>query len=229
MDDTLLKDYSEREKGAYLGAIASLATADHSASEEELRHISELADAAAISGTQKEMVLRAATEMSREELQRFLEILRESELRFSLVTELIAFAKSDGNYDAQEKNTIENIASQLRISQNQFSLLDHFVTRSGEEKIPAEESQQKGILDSLGLGEKFKAAGIDMSSLSKGLLAIAAPLLLGKLFTRNRGRLGGTGAMGGGLGSLLSMLSKGRGFGSTGGLLGKMLGSKRSW
>ena len=35
-DEKLLKDYSDLEKGSYLGAIASIATADRAASEEEL-------------------------------------------------------------------------------------------------------------------------------------------------------------------------------------------------
>ena len=34
--EKLLKEFSDREKGAYLGAIASLATADHTATEEEI-------------------------------------------------------------------------------------------------------------------------------------------------------------------------------------------------
>ena len=231
METTLLTNYSDQEKGAYLGAIASLATADHSATPEELQHMDQLADAAGISSAQKEMVLRAATEMSGDELRRCLEILSNSELRFSLVTELIAFAKTDGNYDEKEKKTIEDISAKLGINQNQFSLLDHFVTKSEEAKETSEETPRKNILDSLGLGEKFKAAGIDMSSLTKGLLAIAAPLLLGKLFSGSRGRTGRMGSLtgGAGIGSLLSMLSMGRGFGSTGGLLGKILQRNKTW
>jgi uncharacterized tellurite resistance protein B-like protein len=235
MESTLLKDYSDEEKGAYLGAIASLATADHSATQEELDHIGELADAAMVSPVQKAMILRAAREISEDELQHCIHILRTSELRFSLVTELISFAKSDGNYDMQEKQNIEKIAQQLGIDNKQFSLLDHFVTKTNEANVTAEEPAKQGFLESLGLGDKFKAAGINMGSLNKGLLAIAAPLLLGKLFGGRRGgpmggRVGGMGGglLGGaGLGSLLSMLSMGRGFGNTGGLLSKFLGGRR--
>ena len=36
---TILSGYSDMEKGAYLGAIASISTADRSASEEELEYI----------------------------------------------------------------------------------------------------------------------------------------------------------------------------------------------
>ena len=37
--EKLLKEYSDLEKGAYLGAISSIATADHSATEEEVEYI----------------------------------------------------------------------------------------------------------------------------------------------------------------------------------------------
>ncbi|MBC7384278.1 MAG: hypothetical protein H7296_15030 [Bacteroidia bacterium] len=39
---TILQGYTELEKGAYLGAITSLYTADHSTSEEEIGYIKAL-------------------------------------------------------------------------------------------------------------------------------------------------------------------------------------------
>ena len=42
---TVLEGYSDQEKGAYLGAVASIATADRQASAEELEYISALCDA----------------------------------------------------------------------------------------------------------------------------------------------------------------------------------------
>src|SRR5215216_5624075 len=125
--EKLLKDYSDVEKGSYLGAIASIATADRTASEEELEYIRTLADSAELSPEQKEAVERAATELSGEELKACLDNLKGSDLRFSLVTDLIAFAESDQNYSAQEKANIEKIASYLNINQQQFSLLNQFV------------------------------------------------------------------------------------------------------
>jgi uncharacterized tellurite resistance protein B-like protein len=226
---TILKGYTDEEKGAYLGAIASLATADQSASDEELTYIAEVADAADISAEQKEMVLRAAKEITPGELQRCLDILRNSELRFSLVAELINFAKADGQYGEEEKRNVESMANQLGINTKQFSLLDNFVTKANEVPAAAEEPQKQGFLESLGLGDKFRSEGMNMSGLGKGLLAVAAPLLLGRLFSRRisgRPGIGGFGS-GGGLGSVLGALSMGRGFGNTGGLLGRLFGGRR--
>ena len=53
-NEKLLRDYSDIEKGSYLGAIASIATADRTASEEELEYIQTLADSAELSPEQKE-------------------------------------------------------------------------------------------------------------------------------------------------------------------------------
>ncbi len=249
-NEKLLKDYSDSEKGAYLGAIASIATADHSASEEEVEYIMHLAESADISEQQKEAVKRAATELSGEELSRCLNILKTSDLRFSLVTDLISFAESDNNYSAEEKKNVEKIAENLNINDEQFSLLDQFVKKSANVPVEPEAVSKPGFLDSLGLGDKFKSAGIDFGSVGKGLLGVAGPLLLARMFSRRGTRNnslsggglgsllgqssgGGLGSMfgqrsgGGGIGSLISSLSGGRGFGNTGGLLSRVLGGMR--
>ena len=87
--EKLLKEYSDLEKGAYLGAISSIATADHSATEEEVEYIMALADSASLSDEQKQAVRRAATELTGQELKKCLDILKTSDLKYSLVTDLI--------------------------------------------------------------------------------------------------------------------------------------------
>ncbi len=247
--ETILKGHTDEEKGAYLGAIASIATADKSASEEELDYISKLADAAELSPEQKEAVTRAATEISGEELQRCMDILKGSELRFSLIADLIAFAESDNNYSPEEKANVEKIAHYLNIDQQQFSLLDQFVKKTAASDAPPEEVAKPGFLDSLGLGDKMKSAGINSGTLMKTLIGVAGPFLLASMFRRRGntmgsglgnnsggggglggmlGRGGGLGGMlgGGGIGSLIGMLGGGRGLGSTGGLFGRLLGGR---
>src|SRR5690349_24495310 len=105
--DRILAGYTDREKGAYLGAIASIATADRSASEEELNHLRTLAQAAELSPEQEAAVVRAAEEMSPEELKKCLDILKTSKLKYSLVADVMTFAKVDGNYTEEEKENIK--------------------------------------------------------------------------------------------------------------------------
>jgi uncharacterized tellurite resistance protein B-like protein len=244
--EKLLKDYSDVEKGSYIGAIASIATADRTASEEEMEFIEALADSAELSPEQKEAVRRSATELSGEELQRCLDVLKGSDLRFSLVTDMIAFAESDQDYTQEEKANIEKVASYLNINKQQYAALDQFVQKTKTSEVAPEQMQQQGFLGSLGLEDKFKSAGINFGSLTKGLIGIAGPMILGSLLSRGlRGRgggglggmlgsglggmLGGGGGLmgglggGGGLGSLIGMLSGGRRFGNSGGLLSRVL------
>jgi uncharacterized tellurite resistance protein B-like protein len=221
--DSFLEGYSDIEKGAYLGAIASIATADHSASPEEIEAIRDLAAAAGLSDTQQKAVERAATELTGDELDRCLDILKNSELKHALVADLIAFAEADGKYSEDEKVNVEKIAQRLGINQQQFSLLDQFVHKTNATAVAPEEATKPGFLDSLGFGDKFRNAGINMNGLTRGLIGIAGPMLLAKLLTgglqrggmARRGGPGGFGSSmgrGGSLGSLIGMLSAGRGY-----------------
>jgi uncharacterized tellurite resistance protein B-like protein len=233
---TILAGYNDQEKGAYLGSIASIATADRQASEEELQYIAALCDAADISETQQEAVIRAANELSGEELKKCLDILKGSDLKYSLVTDLIAFAKSDNNYGEEEQERVKEISGYLGVDQSQFSLLKEFTEKAATKEVPDEEKAKPSFLSSLGLTEKMKNAGINPNGLLKGLLGFAGPMILGGIVSnalRRRGRsssgmFGNMGGMmgGGGLGSLIGMLSGGRGFGNTGGLLGRILGNR---
>ena len=227
-DESFLADFHENEKTAFIGTIASLAIVDNVATMEEIDTISSLAEAAGLSDSNRDKVLNIAKGISDSDFESWMDTLKNSELRFSLVTELISFAKSDGQYSVQEKQKIEEISSRLGINSQQFSVLDQFVSKSHESGASAEPSKQ-GFMESMGMGDMFKKSGISMSGLSKGLIAIAAPMLLAKLFGSRKGGIGGmAGGMknmlgAAGLTSLLGMLSGGRGFSKTGGMLSGIL------
>ncbi len=232
--EVLLKDYNDMEKGAYLGAIASIATADHSASEDEIEYLTTLADSANLSNEQKQSVIKAATELSDDELKKCLDVLKNSQLKYSLVTDLINFGESDSNYTPEEKSSIDKIAQYLNINEQQFSLLKEFSQKTSHVEVTPEQVQKPGFLASLGLGDlenKFKNSGINMGGMTKGLLGIAGPMILANLLTKGLGggRRGsnpfgmGSNRGRGGAGSLISALNGGRGFSGAGGLLGRLL------
>jgi len=230
MDNKLLKDYSDLEKGAYLGAISSIATADHAATDEEMEYIMALADSADLSEEQKQAVRRSATELTGQELKKCLDILKDSDLKYSLVTDIISFAEADKKYSDEEKANVEKISQYLGINQQQFHLLDQFVKKTAEVKPEPEEVSKPNFLSKLGLDQKFQNSGINMSSLTKGLLGIAGPLILANLM-RGRQSRGMSSSLnpfstggGGGLGSIISMLSGGRGFSRTGNMFNRVFG-----
>lgn len=235
----LLQGHTDMEKGAYLGAIASIATADRQASDVELENLTTLCDAAGLSAEQRTSVLEAAHEISTTELNNCLNILKNSDLKHSLIADLISFAKSDSDYSQAEQESIKNIATYLDINQNQYALLEQFSDKVSSTSATPEEP---GFLSKLGIEDKLKSAGINTSSLVKGLIAVAAPIIISKMMHRNTqstqqnngGVLGNLGGLGnifggnnnsnssGGLGSIISMLNGGGGFGKAGSLLGSL-------
>jgi len=251
--ETLLQNYSDEEKGAYLGAIASIATADRQATDEEVEYIGALADSAQLSQAQRNAVMQAANGLSPEDLKRCLDILKGSDLRFSLITDMISFAEADQNYSAEEKKSVEKIAHYLDINQQQFAALDQVVHKASAANATPQQLQQPGFLDSLGVGDKLRSAGINSNTLMRTVLGIAGPMVLASMFRRRGGGgmggmmgggmmggpLGGMmggGMMGGGLGSIIGMLGgrrgglggmMGGGGGLGGGLLGSILGGGR--
>ena len=116
-ETTILNGYTNSEKGAYLGAIASLATADRTASDEEMNYIEALIESAEITEDQAALIRDAASkDISDDDMQRFLEVLKTSELRFSLVSDVIAFAQADNDYTDTEKEKVQQIASFLGVN-----------------------------------------------------------------------------------------------------------------
>lgn len=248
---TILEGYSDEEKGAYLGAIASIATADRSASEEELEYIKALCESANLSEEQTDIITNAAsTQMTDDDLKRCLDVLKNSELKFSLVSDVIAFAGSDQDYSAEEKQNVERIARYLGVNQEQYSVLNQF-TKTAVQEAPkhadAIETQQTtphGFLESLGFGDKLKGAGINSNSLIKSALGIIGPMLLARMMSGRRGNngglLGGLGGLFGGGGGMLPDNNSGSGGGllgglgsllggNSGGLLGGLLGGGRGF
>jgi uncharacterized tellurite resistance protein B-like protein len=231
-NNSILEGHTDIEKTAYLGAIASIATADRQATEDELAYISGLCNAAGLNPDQSATVQNAATDTSGTALANNLEVLKNSNLKYSLVADLMTFAKSDTNYSEEEDESIHKIAEYLGVDQHQFSLLDQLADKATNTNIDTTQNNPQQILNGSGIKDKLENAGINSSSLLKGLISIAAPMILSRVFSRGIGRStgastgGGLGGLlgGGGLGSLIGMLSGGRGLGSAGGLLGRVLG-----
>ncbi|RYY61661.1 MAG: TerB family tellurite resistance protein [Chitinophagaceae bacterium] len=223
----ILNGISDEEKGAYLSAIASIATADTEASETEIDHLTHLCEAADLSETQQQRVLQAAQSTSEQDLAESLDVLKSSDLKYSLLTDLFAFAKSDGNYSEAEQQHVHQIATYLGIDDTQYGLLGELAEKTNESNANGAGMDHPQVQSAFGLGDKLNASGINAGSLIKGLISIAAPLIISKMMRKGSsaspGASGGGGLLGGGgLGSLIGMLSGGKGMGGLGGMLGKM-------
>jgi uncharacterized tellurite resistance protein B-like protein len=243
-DTHILKDYSDQEKTAYIASIASIATADRQASEDEIEFLQALTDSAGLSEADEQVVLQSARDTSTATLQNHLSILKNSNLRFSLISDIIGFAKADGHYTPDEETKIKQIASYLNINDSQYSALNEFVDTAATAQKSGQDVTGQNFLNSSGVGNRLQQSGIS-SGFIKGALAFMAPVIMSRMMGRGRGGMGGGllggllggaaggmlggGGMGGGmasrggLGSIFSTLGGGRSYGSQGGL-GSVLG-----
>lgn len=229
-DVKILTGIDDQEKGAYLSAIASIATADSVASQQEIDYLTHLCDAADLSDSQKQLVINAAKDASGTGLKGSLDLLKGSDLKYSLLTDLFAFAKSDGSYSEAEQQSVQKIATYLGVNETQLGLLGQVAEKTNAVGTTSGDVATPAFLSSL--GDKLQSSGINTSTLLKGLVSIAAPLILSKIMSKNssvntagknRGLAGGL-LSGGGLGSLFNMLNGGKGMGSISGLVGKLFG-----
>ncbi len=253
---TLLKDHPLEERGAYLGALATIASADGNATAEELEFLKMMAEAAELPDNLQQEITQIAQNPTQISLQKCLDTLKQSALRFSFVTDIISFAKADGQYSPEEQQRIQEISNYLGIDQKQFSILDKFVDKANSAKQQGEDPTSPAFMNKSGFGDMFKNVGISPQMVT-GMLGILAPIVLSRMMggRRHGGMMGGMGGgllggllgggmgggmygSGGGLGSIISILGGlngrrgygGMGSGGLGGLLGGILGGgRRGW
>lgn len=216
MENQLLQNYSEAEKTAYLSAIASLASADRQASEAEVQFLQSLAQQAGLSPGSTQQVLAAATDASNQSIQQNLDQLRNSDLRFSLVTDMISFARADGAYANDEEAMVGKMAAYLGINPEQKRTLETVVDQAAQVQHDPQDPAKQGFLS--GITDKLSSVGIPKGALMTGLLGVVAPMVLSRVMSG--GRSNQSGMMSGTMGGLLG----GMGGSGMGGLLGGLLG-----
>ena len=227
MDTQLLQNYSEQEKTAYLSAIASLATADRQASEAEGQFLQALAQQAGLSAGATQQVLSAAQDANNQTIQQNLDVLKNSDLRFSLVTDLISFARADGSYANDEEAMIGKMAQYLGINPEQKQALETVVDQAATVAHDPQDPAKEGFFSRI--GDKLSSVGIPKSALMTGLLGVVAPMVISRVMNggsqnQGYGNQGGGGLLGGLGGGSMGGLLGGAAHSGLGGMLGGLLG-----
>lgn len=236
MNTQLLQNYSEAEKTAYLSSIASLATADRQASPAEGQFLQALCQQAGLSADSTQQVSAAAQDASNESIQQHLDVLKSSDLRYSLITDLISFSRADGAYSNDEEAMVNKMSQYLGINQQQQQTLETVVDQAAAVSHNPEDPAKEGFLGSI--GDKLSNVGIPKGALMAGLLGVVAPMVLSKVMgggssnasagygnqsgQSSSGGLGGL--LGGGMGGLLGGAAQSGMGGLLGGLLGNVMG-----
>ncbi|OGX83602.1 TerB family tellurite resistance protein [Hymenobacter coccineus] len=229
MDTQLLKNYSEAEKTAYLSAIASLATADRQASDNETQFLQALAQQAGLSDGAAQQVLAASQDSNNQTIQSNLDVLKNSDLRFSLITDLISFARADGAYSNDEEAMVSKMAAYLGINADQKQTLETVVDQAANVAHDPQDPAKEGFFDRI--GDKLSGVGIPKGALMAGLLGVVAPMVISRMGgsnNNNSNQSSGGGllssVMGGSMGGLLGGATQGGMGGMLGGLLGSVMG-----
>ena len=228
MDAQLLQNYSEAEKTAYLSAIASLATADHQASGAATQFLQALAQQAGLSDEATQQVLAAAQDASNQSIQQHLDVLKNSDLRFSLVTDLISFARADGSYSNDEEAMIGKMSQYLGINPEQKQTLEAVVDQAAQVPHDPQDPAKEGFLSSI--GDKLSNVSIPKGALMAGLLGVVAPMVISRVMGSGQNQNAGDDNSGGGLlssvlgGNTMGGMLGGAAQSGLGGMLGGLLG-----
>ena len=223
MDTQLLQNYSEEEKTAYLGAIASLATADRQGSGPEVQFLQALAQQMGLSAEATQQVLSAAQDATNQSIQQHLDVLKNSDLRFSLVTDLISFSRADGAYSNDEEGMVTKMAQYLGINSEQKQTLENVVDQAAGVPHDPQDPAKEGFFNRI--GDTLSNVGIPKTALMTGLLGVVAPMVISRVMGGGQSQ-NGNGQSSGGLlgGGSLGGLLGGAANSGLGGMLGGLLG-----
>ena len=100
----------------YARIIAGLAMADDDIADEELQTLQELCDSLLLPENATNGVLLFAQSPDDDRMSTSLDSMRDSNLRYDLIADLVAIAMCDGKYEIEERRRIHHTAAMLLIS-----------------------------------------------------------------------------------------------------------------
>lgn len=165
---------------AYAKAVAALAQADGEVSVEELSDLKKLCTDMDLDDAQTAAVLDFANEPDSRAVRDTLRALRLSNLRFTLVTDMVVLGLADGTYSLDERKQVRSVAGVMGIDEDQVVGIEQYVLG----KAHADRDKQRRMdeiraldvedvpLSTLGeLAARLAALGVPV-----GAILVASPL-----------------------------------------------------
>lgn len=221
MDNALLTQ-DENFRTSYLVILTSVATANRQNSQEEVAFMKQMCQAAQLSQASVQQVIKAMQNPSAADFSRHTQVLKNDDLRFSLVADIINLAYADGDIDADELQQIKNINRALNITDEQFDALSSYIKKANNSAEQQEGTPGWGniagnsgggvsdFLGKSGLAGMFSQANIPSKNFQSGstigtvLTGLAANFLQGQVgANQQQGNSGGGLDLGSIAGSLL--------------------------
>ncbi len=120
-------DLPKEDRIAYLKVVASLAAADGAIGDREIGLIRSACEDFGLDGQEIDGVVAVARDPEQAEIQRTVESLKESPLRFTLLADLTFVAHADGRYTKEERIEIVEISQILNTTYDQLIAVDRYV------------------------------------------------------------------------------------------------------
>lgn len=177
-DNTFLSQ-PEDVRTSYLSIMAAIASADKENTPEEVAFMNQMAAAANISEENKKIVTAAMTHTKETDLLGHLNKLKDNNIKFALITDLLNLANKDGSLEPSEVAAIAEVNKVLGISEEQYKALQQYVEAANKEASKEDgtpdvntngelKAAKTNFLDSLGLTATFKQMGIPVDNFTNG-------------------------------------------------------------
>lgn len=184
-----LLDYPEVERVDYLSVVASLASADGNVTDDEISKIREFCETVQIGDIGISLIIAAIENPSVVDLQTILPRLAQTDLKFTLLADMLFLAHADGMCCTEEQEEIHKIAAMLNIASEQIEAVNRYVETVLE---AASKKQKRSDADWKRIGSEI--AGI----LTSAGVPLGAVAIAGSIF--GQGITSGLAALGMGLG-----------------------------
>lgn len=184
-----LLDYPEVERVDYLSIVASLAAADGKITDNEISKIREFCETIEIGDIGISLIIAAVENPSVVDLHTILPRLAQTDLKFTLLADMLFMAHADGICCTDEQKEINKIAAMLQIAPEQIEVVNKYV-----ETVLEAASKKRKHSDA-----DWKRIGSDIASLlASAGVPLGAVAIAGTVF--GKGITSGLAALGMGLG-----------------------------
>jgi uncharacterized tellurite resistance protein B-like protein len=173
------------ERVDYLMIVASMAGADVMLDQHELDRLRELCAELDLPEKETEDILTASHRPTAT-IERHIETLKGSDLRFKLLSDCISLAYADDDYGAEEKHEVDGLAVSLGVSAEQLTAIEELVKATHAAAMGHEGDHHKkgaaiaeklaGVGVPIGAVAAVSAVGLEMAGVSTGLAALGMGL-----------------------------------------------------
>jgi uncharacterized tellurite resistance protein B-like protein len=129
----------------YARVVASVATIDQGLDPQEIASLRRLCGALGLPPGATEGVVLFAQAPQADKVRESVEALRDTDLRLTVITDVVALAMADGKYHIAERKQIHALAALLLVSEPEVAAIEDYVSRS----LNADENTEGRIVTDL--------------------------------------------------------------------------------